>query len=180
MKAVRILIALVLLAVALIAAAMTLGASLPPWHVASRYAHYRAPVDSVWAVIADWERSPEWRRDVKRVERLPDRDGNPVWKQVGGFVDWPLAITESMPPLRMGAMIADSSRGVGGEWSFMLVPDAGGTRLTVVERASVHPPLLRFVAHYVFTPESRLNAYLRALGRHFGETVTPLDAGVTE
>jgi uncharacterized protein YndB with AHSA1/START domain len=153
-----------------------IGAALPRAHVAARSVLYRQPVEIVWATIADWEHSPEWRRDVRRVDRLPDHAGHPVWRQDTGRGTWALEILEEVPLSRMVAGIADSRHGFGGSWTYTLTPEAGGTRLTLVERGFVDPPMLRFLMRFVFGLHTSIDLYLTALGTHFGERVTPADA----
>jgi uncharacterized protein YndB with AHSA1/START domain len=156
------------------------GMAQPRDHVVSRYAIYRQPPERVWATISDWAGSAAWRKDVERIERLPDRDGRPVWKETAGGTALTLVITEEIPPMRMIATVADSSQGFAGAWTYSLAPETNGTRLTIVERGSVDHPLFRFLMRHVFGPTSTVDAYLRDLGGHFGETVTPADAGVKE
>ena len=39
------------------------------------------PREAVWDRIVDFGGLASWRRDVERVERLPDRDGHEVWRE---------------------------------------------------------------------------------------------------
>ncbi len=157
-----------------------IGAAQPRTHVVSRTALYPQPPDSVWAVLSDWEHSPSWRKDVQRVERLPDVDGHPVWRQVAGKNAWSLVVTEEIAPLRMVATIADSTPGWGGTWTYRLAPEDGGTRVTVIERGAIENPLFRFLMRYVFGPGSAIDMYLTGLGTRFGVAVKPVDARVEE
>lgn len=156
------------------------GMAQPERHVASRHADYRQPPERVWATITDWERSPAWRKGVSSVERLPDRDGHPAWKEVAGGSPMVFVVTEEIPPVHLVTTLADSSAGFGGSWTYALSPAASGTRLTVTERGFVRNPLFRFLMRHVFGTHSTIDAYLTGLGTHFGESVTPADAGVEE
>src|SRR5271169_6105539 len=62
--------------VVLVAIAVIVGARLPLDHVATVRAHYRQPPDSIYHVLVDVAAFPAWRHDVKKVERLPDRNGH--------------------------------------------------------------------------------------------------------
>jgi uncharacterized protein YndB with AHSA1/START domain len=164
---------LLTLLVVLIAIVGLIGTMLPRNHVSSRTALYRQPIEAVWDAIADIEHSPSWRVDVKAVERLPDRNGHPVWNQVTPDGNWPLEITESVPPTRLVAVVADSSQGFGGTWTYSPASEGAGTRLTITEAGWVANPFFRFMAKFVFGLHSTQDAYLAALGRKFGENVVP-------
>jgi uncharacterized protein YndB with AHSA1/START domain len=153
-----------------------IGVTLPRRHHVTRTALYAQPPDTVWAVIADMERSPSWRTEITRVERLPDRDGHPVWNQVSRQGSWPLEIVEATPPTRLVAVVADSSQGFGGRWTYTLTPEGTGTRVTIAEDGFVDPPMFRFIARYLIGLTRTLDTYLEGLGRHFGEAVTPVAA----
>jgi uncharacterized protein YndB with AHSA1/START domain len=167
------LTAIVAFLVALAGIAGIWGMTLPKRHLAISTAVYRVPPDSVWAAITDWPGSAAWRSDVKRVERLPDHDGHEVWDQVGDEGHWPLEILEQVPPALLVAVVADSSQGFGGTWTYTIEPEGTGSRVTISENGFVDPPIFRFLARFVFGLHSTQQAYLRGLGTRFGETVTP-------
>lgn len=50
-------------------------------HHATSTITLRQPPDSVWKVVRDIAGGPSWWPAIKRVERLPDRDGREVWRQ---------------------------------------------------------------------------------------------------
>ncbi|MFQ5845475.1 MAG: SRPBCC family protein, partial [Planctomycetota bacterium] len=60
--------------VGLVAALAVLGSFLPKGHVASVRIRLGRPAEAVWEAISDFEGQREWR-GLKKVERLPDRDG---------------------------------------------------------------------------------------------------------
>ena len=171
--ALRIVIGIGILLLALIAIMGIGGALLPRRHSVSRSALFAAPRDSLWAVIADMEHSPSWRTDVIGVRRLPDRNGHPVWLQLTRETDWPLEITLEDAPARLVAVVADSSAGFGGSWTYDLAPAGSGTRITITENGFVSNPFFRFMARYFFGLSSPIDQYLTALGHRFGENVKP-------
>ena len=75
----KLLLWIVIALVALVVVIAAIGSRLPKAHHASKTARFPVPPETLYAVISDVERYPEWRQDVKRVERLPDRDGRPAW-----------------------------------------------------------------------------------------------------
>ncbi|HMA23731.1 MAG TPA: hypothetical protein VKP00_07045, partial [Gemmatimonadaceae bacterium] len=48
------------------------------------------------------------------------------------------------------------------------------SRVTIVERGSVYNPLFRFVSRFFMGHTATIDAYLRALGKRFGEEPVPV------
>jgi|SRR6267378_5368160 len=150
------------------------GMLLPRTHEVARSALISQPRDSVWTAIADMEHSPSWRTDVTAVKRLPDHGGHPVWMQITKQGNWPLEIVEENAPARLVAVVADSSAGFGGSWSYDLASEGDRTRITITEHGFVTNPFFRFMARYLFGLWSGIDNYLVALGHRFGETIKPV------
>jgi uncharacterized protein YndB with AHSA1/START domain len=163
-------------AVAAVALVVTIvGAALPRTHVAARAARVPASADAVWAALTDVAAYPSWRDDVRAVEQLPPRDGRAAWREDSRHGRITYEVRAATPPASLTTAIADPDLPFGGRWTFTLTPDAGGTRVVVVEDGEVRNPLFRFMSRYVFGHTATMDAYLRALGRKFGADVTPAD-----
>jgi uncharacterized protein YndB with AHSA1/START domain len=153
---------------------LAIGAFLPRDHVVSAAASYAVPPDSVWSVITDFPRVPQWRPEVVRMERGPDRDGHAVWLEVGsngGVV--PYEVTASDAPRLLSLRIADPDLPFGGTWDYALAPQREGTRLIVTERGSIKNPLFRTLARFAIGYRSTVDGYLVRLGKRLGEDVRP-------
>jgi uncharacterized protein YndB with AHSA1/START domain len=159
--------------IALVGVMALIGRALPQAHVASRRGHFRQPPEALWAAITDVEAFPAWRPDLKRVERLPDRDDRPVWREVGRHGSIPLEQLEAQPPGRLVGRIADPTLPFGGTWTYEVAAAEGGSTLTITENGEVYNPVFRFLSRYVFGHHGTLETYLKALGQKFGETVVP-------
>lgn len=159
-------LALVVILVAII------GAALPKGHVASRQAHYRQPVETVFRIISDFAAAPSWRPDVKRVELLPPRDGKPAYREWGKNGPMVMQVEELSPPHRLISRIVDQAA-FGGTWTYELSPEAGGCRVAITERGEVYNPIFRFMGRFVFSQTATMEAYLIALGKKLGEQVVP-------
>ncbi len=149
------------------------GAFLPAAHVVASRAFYPVPPDTVWALVSDFEHAAAWRPDLKRVERLPDRDGHPVWLEVGPTGELPYEVTAMDPPRRMTTRIAAPDLPFSGSWDYEVVPAPGGARLTITERGTIHNGLFRFLARFLFHYHSTLDGYLKALGTRLDTPVVP-------
>lgn len=155
--------------IALAALVMVVGALRPKSHVASHTVVLAAPPDRVWATIADVEHTPEWVPDIRTVERLPDRDGRPSYKEGFGGFEATTVITVSEPPRRMVKEILPSGPFYG-SWTWELAPEGAGTRLTITERGTVENPFFRGMM--VFHDNTKTaRDFAAALGRRLGADV---------
>ena len=155
-------IALAILVV-IVVVVIAIGAMLPVQHVASRSAVLAASPDTVWHLITDVDGFPGWRRDVKRVERRPDREGRPVWVEETSSGRIPLAVERAERPRLLVLRIADPDLPFGGTWTYELSPDGGATVLKITENGEVYNPVFRFMSRFVFGHEGTIAGYLAAL-----------------
>jgi hypothetical protein len=152
----RILIFILATLALLVAIVLLIGWLLPATREGRAETTIDAAPDLVLAVIADVEAQPEWR-DVGAVTRTETG-----WFEVtarGKRIDF---VTEEMTSERIRLHFT-SDAGYSGEWQAVLQPVAGGTRISVVERAEVPSPLGRIVARLIFDPTEFATAYLASL-----------------
>lgn len=146
-----------LVAVALLVALVLLiGWLLPETREGRAETTIDAPPDLVLAVIADVETQPEWR-DVGTVTRTETG-----WSEVtarGERIDF---VADEMSVDRIRLRFT-SDAGYSGEWQALLEPVSGGTRIAVVESATVPSPLGRIIARLMFDPSAFAAAYLADL-----------------
>lgn len=169
----RFVVIVVIVVVALFGLMILIGSMLPQGHVASRAARYHQSPEAVYAALSDFQAYPKWAPEIERVERLPDLNGNPVWFHAGKRFSMPLEVLEASAPRLLETRIADPKLPFGGTWTYEIAPVAGGSEVTVTERGAIGPPIFRFLSRFVFGYTSTMDQYLRALGRKFGEDVTP-------
>jgi hypothetical protein len=148
---------LILAAVALFAAlVMAIGWLLPKTREGRAETTIAATPERVLAVIADVEAQPEWR-DVGTVTRT-----EAGWFEVtarGERIDF---VADDMTADRISLRFS-SDAGYSGEWQATLEPVAEGTRIAVVERATVPSPVGRIIAGLMFDPEEFAATYLASL-----------------
>ena len=158
--------------VGLVALVAVAGALLPKGHSATRRATFKRPADEIWAAITDIEKFPSWRSGLKSVERLPDRDDRPVWRETGSMGAMTLEQVESRKPVKfVGRIVGESA--FGGTWTYVLESSGATTTLAITEDGEIYNPIFRFLARFVFGHTSTTESYLRDLGRKFGESVSP-------
>jgi len=164
--------------VGLVAFMAVVGAFLPAAHVAARAAHYDHATDEVWRALRDRAAQPSWRHDLTAVEPLPDHAGKESFRERSrhGIITYVVDEVVAPGPGRAGRIvtrIADDKLPFGGRWIYDVAVDGGGTRLTVTEDGFVRNVIFRFMSRFVFGHTATLETFLRDLGRHLGETVTP-------
>jgi uncharacterized protein YndB with AHSA1/START domain len=165
-----IIVGALALVVALVAG---IGAMLPVGHLASRRVRLKAAPEDVWRSITTIEAFPSWRSEVARVERLPDREGQPVWREHGAHGAITFEQSEAISPRRLVSRIADPDLPFGGTWTYEITPEAGGSAVTITERGEVRNVAFRFMSRFVFGHATTIEGYLRALGKKHGEVVVP-------
>lgn len=155
---------LVVITVAVILAIYGYGTTLPETHRVAKTVRLEATQDVVWALITDYQNTPEWWSDVKSVEEETRPDGTRVtWNidQHGerlGFVT-----SEVTPPTKLVRKILDEGLPFGGVWIFELATDGGATQLTLTEDGFVTPPFFRAAMHLIIGEDAKINSFLTAL-----------------
>lgn len=150
-----------------------IGSRLPKNHVASRSIFLRKSPQDVYAVIRDFASTSKWRSDVKQVDVEASPGGPVYFREVGkhGTVNYELI--EDVPAQRMATRIRDTDLGYGGQWTYTLAAESGGTRVTIREDGEVSNVIFRFMSRYIFGQTSTIDSYLTSLANHFGEQTVP-------
>ncbi len=167
-----ILIPLGVLVVAMVVIVI-LGLLIPKTHTASRKVTYNQDPLVLWQAISDFEHHAAWRPDIKRVERLEDRNGHAVWREVRNRGDTlNMEVIEFEPPKRMITKVVDN-RQFGGTWTWEIEPMGdSAAALTITENGEIHNPIFRVVARFFMGYHTTMDAFLKALGAKFGEQVS--------
>lgn len=153
----------------LAALVFVVGLFRPRSHVARTRARFASPAASIWAVISDFERWAEWQPGMKRIERLPERDGLPALITEGEWGEMPMEIEVLEPPRRLVTFV---DGGVfRGRWTWELEPAAGGgTVVTLTEEGEIDNPFFRAVMIFHDNYKTMLGVQ-RALAGRLDETV---------
>lgn len=152
-----------------------IGAFVPREHRATSTVILAQPPDSVWKVVRDLGAVPSWWPEIKESVRQPDKNGQEVWRQKMSGFDVPLIVIEATGPSKLVTQIDTSAGGAfGGTWTYDVVPESGGTRISVTEAGWIGNPIFRFLSRFVFGYYGTLDGYLKALGKRFGEDMRPV------
>ena len=164
-----IAIVVVLLGLIAVAAAVAafIGSRLPRGHSASGERLVHAAPETLWRTLTEVDAFPSWRPDVKRVQRLPDRNGKMTWVEEGRTGKITFVFDRLDPPRMIVSRIADSALPFGGTWTLTITPAAGGAMLQIREDGEIYNPLFRFMARFFFGYDRTVTGYLRALEKKF-------------
>lgn len=153
--------------VALVALVVIIGLLLPKEHRASRSRVFSSSPEEVWNVVSDFDNSSGWRKQLKKVEALPSRNGHAMWKEIdqgGEAISY--ETLELVPQKKIVRKIADEKLPFGGTWTIEIKPENQGTRVSIVEDGVVYNPVFRFVSKFILGHTRSMDNYLADLGRH--------------
>jgi len=175
MRAIRAgIFVVVALLVLIVLVVVTVGAFLPQQHISTCAARFQQSPDAIWEAITDYGKFPAWRKDVVRVEALPDVNGKPAWREFGrqgGSI--PYQVMVMVPPRALVTRIADPKLPFGGTWTYEISsPADGGSLLRITEDGEIYNPIFRFASRFVLGYSRTQEEYLQALGAKFGQSVT--------
>ena len=105
----------------LVVAALVVGWLLPEKHTASRQATFRRRLKQCGRSLPMSRRFRRGAATSRRVERLPDRDGRPVWVEEGGNGRMTFAVERSEAPRLLVVRIADPDLPFGGTWTYAVL-----------------------------------------------------------
>jgi len=145
---------------AIVLIVLLVGWSLPVKHTASGEATFKSSPESLYQVITDVDRFPQWRSSVKSAERLPDSAGKERFREVGGDGTILYEVDSAVPNQRLVTRIADRSLPFGGSWTFELIPRGDSTTLRITEDGEVYNPIFRFVSRFIFGHNATIEKYL--------------------
>lgn len=160
---------MVLLGAAVLAGALYgWGAAMPKEHVATMESEIGAPPAEVFERIADFEKRPVWRKELKSV--VVEAEGRFVVEDSSwGKIRY--EVMEREAPRRLVTRIADDSLAFGGTWTIKVEPAAGVSRVSVREDGFVKPPVFRVLSKYVFGHTKTMEGFLTDLRASFQSPV---------
>ncbi len=161
--------------IGLVLVLFAIGWMLPAHYSSGASAVLPAPPEAVWGMLIDHERTPCSSHMCKGIERLPDQNGAPCWREDIGSSAITVRSVEQEPPRRIVRELEDSVVPMRARWELELEPVAAGTAVSVqqtgtIERGTWHVPLFRIAIH-LGAARAGMKAYLRRLATNLGERV---------
>lgn len=171
----RIILGTLGVIVALLLLLTVYGMTLPADHLVNKTMTLAQPPEAIYAVIADWERYPEWRTQLASVTAAPDPQGHVRWREAWkGSEALELSIVRSEPPELLEIMVHDPSGMFEGTWLFVLTAKGNQCEIALTEHGRILQPLPRALMQ--FWPGGKdmyVNLYLDQLKAKFGEGAPP-------
>jgi uncharacterized membrane protein len=169
----KLALIIVVLAFAIVAVILIVGALLPRNHVVSRQVILHRSPDEIYQSLRDFAAAPSWRSDLERVEMIPAADNHVQFREHAKHGTVTYDLVEDQPGERMVTRIADLNLGYAGTWTYTFTKEAAGTRVQITEAGEVSNIFFRFMSRFVFGQSGTIEKYLIALGKKFGEDVLP-------
>ena len=140
-------------------------------HTVRARARFASPPDTVWKIVADFERWAEWQPGLKRVELLPGVNGMTTLIAEGSWGEMPMRIEVAEPPRRLVTFLDGGTYTGRWTWDLEAVPE-GGTIVTLTEEGEVRNPFFR-TAMILNDKHKSILAAQTGLAAELRETVTP-------
>lgn len=159
--------------VALVGVLLLIGALLPRQHVASREITLPRAPSEVYATVRDFASAPAWRTDLKSIELLGEVNGRLRFREESGNGLITYELVDETPGEKLVTRIVDRDLGYFGSWTYEFLPAENGARIRITENGEVPNVFFRVMSRFLFGHTATMETYLVALGRKFGEEVTP-------
>ena len=162
-----LLIVFAVLAGLLVLAGLTLyliGRAQPERHTAMIHFTLKKSRTIVWAALTDYAAMPAWWPAVTAVRTETRPNGDAItWNKDKHGREMGFRTKAEAPPARLVREIVGEGLPFGGTWTFELMEENGGTRVTLTEDGFVTSPLFRGVAALFMKPD----ATMRDFEKHF-------------
>jgi ribosome-associated toxin RatA of RatAB toxin-antitoxin module len=151
-------------------AVLILGLLQPVKHSVTRSIHLKQKPDTVFALLDNIADQPNWSSTVMKVEPLPDRNGKPVARYTLKWGGRQMIMTqlEHKPPTRLVATMAKEGGPILGTWTYQVVAERDGCRVSVTEEGELKNPFFRAIAG-MRGLDANITQTLRDLANNFGE-----------
>lgn len=154
--------------VGLLVLVTVVGAGMSAQHVVKASRLYAATPERVWTALLSIRQLPLDRSDLRNIVSPAERDRVPASIEVVGSpirIDAPT----QRPPVQLVVKTAEPDLAYSGTWTFILDPENDGTRLTVVEDATIRSRTLRFFVRTILGEDVLLEGIFRAVARKLSE-----------
>ncbi len=139
------------------------GLFFPEKHTGLITREFKQSPEEIWALITDRSNELSWRTDLKNMDRLPDRNGDEVWKEKTHRGQTLITVTtEQVPNEKLVRKLVDH-KWYGGTWIVELTKTAKGAKVLFTENGEIYNPLIRFMFNVVFSRTPTIVEYANQL-----------------
>lgn len=169
----RFLKYLVVIALLVAGALYLYGSRMPREHSVRSSIVLVASADTVFKTIRNVGTTPTWWTDVKSAKRVQGAPRETWEEDMGAAGVLQIEVTRVVPGRRIvHTILDDGTQGWGGTWTIDIAETPSGTEVSITEEGYVDSPFFRIVMN-LMGQHSTIESYLRSLGAHYGEMVTP-------
>ena len=154
------------------------GLRQPVEHTITRRIQLTQSAEELWNTISDHQKKPEWQPHLEWIKRLPDDDGQEVWRLKIKGPGNPVTTLQTIiqePPHRLVQVLHDEKKVFDGRWEITLKPIHAATEVILTETAAINNPAFRGLYHLFGNKPMYLDLYLNALAAKYQESVTITD-----
>lgn len=139
-----------------------IGLFLPARHSEEARTLLGASVETVWALLNDLDGMPNWRQDLRGLERLPDLRGQTRWLEIrSSGRSTMFQRVESVTPRRLVVRSAASNR----QWVYEIRTRDRGSEFVVREERTITNPVVRTFVMIFGADRDRIDGLTRDLDR---------------
>lgn len=140
------------------------GLALPARHSEEARTVLGASAETVWAVLNDLDGMPNWRHDLRGLERLPDSRGHARWLELrSGGRSTMYQRVEAVTPHRLVVRSSEPNR----RWVYEIRALDRGSELAIREERTITNPLTRTFVLLFGADRDRIDGLTRDLDRRF-------------
>lgn len=152
------------------------GALLPRDYEVARMVTLEMDVMKVWPLLVDPRHMNTWRRDLRRVMRLPGEKDLPAWIDVGVFGRRQWRARELVAFKLVRASVENGLFPMRGEVRVELSGNENRTIVVFRETGRIDSQFVRVLARWVLGLHSQADSFLGALARNFEQPARIEDA----
>lgn len=150
-KIMQILLILAGIIIGLVFIAIIAGLFFPEKHIGIIKREFKQSPHVIWTLLTNRSNELSWRTDLKNIERIPDRNGNEVWREKTNIGQTLITVTlEQIPNEKLVRKLVDH-KWYGGTWVIKLSKTENGSKILFTEKGEIYNPLIRFMFNVVFS-----------------------------
>lgn len=154
--------------VGLVLLVVVAGAGMRATHVSRASRLFAAPPERVWTALLSIRQLPFDRSDLANIENPEEKNRVPTSLEVVGT---PIRIEAPIqrPPVQLVVQTVEPGLRYSGTWTIVLSRENDGTRVTIVEDATISSRALRFFVRTILGDDVLLEGIFRAIKRKLSE-----------
>jgi uncharacterized protein YndB with AHSA1/START domain len=163
------ILAILVVGVVAVAAVLGSGYFFPPEYSFKRMVVISQPPDAVWQVLTDYAAHPEWRSNLRGMERIQNRDDRETWQATDmAGRQATMEIAQAIPPHKLVCLFVNAHGVPEMTWEFDVAAVGKASEVEMFQSSTIPDPWMRVVER--FAPGTRTaDDFLKSLARKFDD-----------